>query len=133
MSTKQITSSVRPRAEDIDRYVGVRLRRRRLMLSLTQKQMAELIGITVQQACRYETGRTRVASGSLYPIAHALGVEVGYFFDGMGRGDPADALQEQWLLLEMTHNFNAIPIPRHKEEIVSLARALADPDHCRGP
>ena len=36
----------RSRAQDIDRYVGARMRDRRIMLGLTQQQMAELIGVT---------------------------------------------------------------------------------------
>jgi transcriptional regulator with XRE-family HTH domain len=83
--------------------------------------------------CKYETGRTRVTSGRLYQIAQALGVEADYFFDGMDRDDASGETQQQRLLLELTYNFNAIPISRYKEEIVSLARALADPNDCRGP
>jgi DNA-binding XRE family transcriptional regulator len=63
----------RSRAQDIDRYVGARMRERRIMLGLTQQQMAELIGVTYQQAHKYEKGINRVAAGRLYNIAHALG------------------------------------------------------------
>jgi transcriptional regulator with XRE-family HTH domain len=58
------------------------MRERRVMLGLTQQQMAELIGVTYQQAHKYEKGINRVAAGRLYRIAQALGVEVGYFFEG---------------------------------------------------
>ena len=44
------------------------------MLGLTQHQMAELIGVTYQQAHKYEKGINRVAAGRLYHIAQALGV-----------------------------------------------------------
>ena len=53
------------------------------MLGLTQQQMAELIGVTYQQAHKYEKGINRIAAGRLFTIAQALGVDVGYFFDGM--------------------------------------------------
>ena len=72
----------RSRALDVDRYVSLRIRQRRIMLGLTQQQMAELIGVTYQQAHKYEKGINRVAAGRLYRIAQALGVEVGYFFEG---------------------------------------------------
>ena len=42
-------TSRRARAEDVDRYVGARVRQRRVMLGLTQQQMADLIGVTYQQ------------------------------------------------------------------------------------
>jgi hypothetical protein len=37
------------------------------------------------------------------------------------------------LLLELARNFVAIPVRRHKEEIVSLTRALAEPDNKATP
>ena len=73
----------RPRAQDMDRHVGARMRERRIMLGLTQQQMAELIGVTYQQAHKYEKGVNRIAGGRLYTIAQALGVEVGYFYEGL--------------------------------------------------
>jgi transcriptional regulator with XRE-family HTH domain len=86
MATVMVKSSPKPRAgkaraQDIDRHVGNRMRERRIVLGLTQDQMAELIGVTYQQAHKYEKGINRVASGRLYQIAQALGVEVGYFFE----------------------------------------------------
>jgi transcriptional regulator with XRE-family HTH domain len=59
------------------------MRERRVMLGLTQQQMAELIGVTYQQAHKYEKGINRVAAGRLYSIARALGVEVGYFYEAV--------------------------------------------------
>jgi Helix-turn-helix len=46
----------RARAQDTDRHVGTRMRERRIMVGLTQHQMAELIGVTYQQAHKYEKG-----------------------------------------------------------------------------
>jgi transcriptional regulator with XRE-family HTH domain len=117
----------RSRPQDVDRYVGARIRERRIMLGLTQQQMAELIGITYQQAHKYEKGINRIASGRLYRIAQALGVEIGYFFEGLGR-DSAQAPPQQRLQLELARNVISIPIRKHQEAICSLARALSDPD-----
>ena len=74
----------RSRPQDVDRHLGTRMRERRIMLGLTQQQMAELIGVTYQQAHKYEKGINRIAGGRLYQIAQALGVDVGYFYDGLG-------------------------------------------------
>ena len=38
------------------------------MLGLTQQQMAELIGVTYQQAHKYEKGVNRIAGGRLTPL-----------------------------------------------------------------
>ena len=62
------------RVQDIDRHVGARIRESRIMLGLTQQQLADLIGVTYQQAHKYERGINRVSAGRLFQIARALGV-----------------------------------------------------------
>src|SRR3954452_24781060 len=90
----------RPRAQDTDRHIGARVRERRIALGLTQQQLAELIGTTYQQAHKYEKGVNRVSAGRLHAIARALGVEPGYFFEGLGSGEPPRPTAEQRLLLD---------------------------------
>jgi len=124
----RLPRSSRRRAEAIDRHVAARVRGRRVMLGLTQQQLAELVGITVQQACKYETASSRVAAGRLYHIAQALRTDVGYFFEAMGRTDTLEVTPQQRRLLALARDFVAIRSRRHQEELISLTRALAEPD-----
>jgi transcriptional regulator with XRE-family HTH domain len=73
----------RSRPQDVDRYVGARMRERRIMLGLTQQQMAELIGVTYQQAHKYEKGINRVAAGRLHSIAQSAGSRNRLFLRGI--------------------------------------------------
>jgi transcriptional regulator with XRE-family HTH domain len=116
----------RARAQDVDRHVGARMRERRVMLGLTQQQMAELIGVTYQQAHKYERGINRVAAGRLYSLAQALGVEVGYFYEGLRIGGGFVPSPSQRMVLDLARNFLNIPDPRHREAVATLARALAE-------
>jgi transcriptional regulator with XRE-family HTH domain len=132
MATAMLKSSKRPapgrtRAQDTDRHVDARMRERRMMLGLTQHQMAEVIGVTYQQAHKYENGINRIAAGRLYHVAQALGVEVGYFFEGLGGNIAFEATPQQRLLVGLAHSFIAIPIRKHQDAVCSLARALAEP------
>jgi transcriptional regulator with XRE-family HTH domain len=52
----------------IDDHVGGRIRERRIMLGLTQQQLAEMIGVTYQQAHKYERGINRLSAGRLFDI-----------------------------------------------------------------
>jgi transcriptional regulator with XRE-family HTH domain len=120
----------RSRALDVDRYVSLRIRQRRIMLGLTQQQMAELIGVTYQQAHKYETGINRISAGRLYQIARALGVEISHFFEdvepgsGVTRGQ--ELMPQQRMLLELARNFAAIRSRKHQEALCHLARVLSD-------
>ena len=118
------------RVQDMDRHVGARLRERRIMLGLTQQQLAELIGVTYQQAHKYETGINRISAGRLYQIAQALGVDISYFFEDIDpdrRNKPkaADMMPQQRMLLELARNFASINIRKHQDALCNLARVLA--------
>src|SRR5438445_12896832 len=113
------------RTQDIDRHVGARVRERRIMLGLTQQQLADLIGVTYQQAHKYERGINRVSAGRLYEIAQVLSVPVGYFFDGLQEENTRAVSPRQRMFLELARNFAQIPNERHQEALSQLARVLA--------
>jgi len=115
------------RAQDADRYVGARLRERRIMLGMTQHQLAELVGVTYQQEHKYEKGINRIAAGRLYEMARVLGVEVSHFYEGLQSDRSFAPTTQQRLLLELTRSFVNITNQRHREALATLARALAEP------
>ena len=114
------------REVDVDGYVGGRIRERRVMLGLSQQQMANLIGVTYQQAHKYERGINRISAGRLYEIARVLRVPVSYFLDGLdGNATDDDLSVRQRMCLELARNFTQIPNDRHREALSQLARVLA--------
>jgi transcriptional regulator with XRE-family HTH domain len=116
----------RARPQDVDRYVGARIRERRILLGLTQQQMADLIGVTYQQAHKYEKGINRVAAGRLYRIGRAFGVEVSYFYEGLHAAGSFIPSPSQRMLVDLARNFLNIPDPSHREAVAKLARTLAE-------
>ena len=69
--------------QKINLLLGRRLRSRRRLLGMTQRQVADKVGVRFQQIQKYECGANRVSAGRLWRIAGALDVPVGYFFDGL--------------------------------------------------
>jgi transcriptional regulator with XRE-family HTH domain len=114
------------RAAAMDQHVGARIRERRTMLGLSQQQLAQMIGVTYQQAHKYERGLNRISAGRLYEIASALGVAINWFFEGMVE-EPTlpDLTARQRMCLELARNFAAIDNAKHQEALSHLARALA--------
>lgn len=121
-------ASTRPnaRAGAADRHVGTRIRERRVMLGLSQQQLAQMIGVTYQQAHKYERGLNRISAGRLYEIAQVLSVPVSWFFEGLEIESPIAALTpRQRMCLELARNFAAIDNQKHQEALSQMARALA--------
>lgn len=113
------------RTQDIDRHVGARIRERRIMLGFTQQQLADLIGVTYQQAHKYERGINRVSAGRLFEVAQVLSVPVNYFFDGLTDERGGSISPRERMCLELARNFAQIPNERHQEALSQLARVLA--------
>src|SRR5712671_4145687 len=98
----------------IDDHVGARIRERRIMLGLTQ-----------QQAHKYERGINRVSAGRLFEIARVLNAPITYFYEGLGQDQPRPVTPHQRMLLEIARNFAEIQNEKHQEAVSQLARALA--------
>lgn len=66
-----------------DRHVGQRMRERRVQLGLSLAQLAVALGVTTQQARKYESGQNGIPAGRLASLAALLGVEPAWLFDGL--------------------------------------------------
>ncbi|MEL7214509.1 MAG: helix-turn-helix transcriptional regulator [Pseudomonadota bacterium] len=121
----------------VDVHVGKRVRHRRWMIGMTQQQLGDVVGIKFQQIQKYETGMNRISASRLWDIAHALDVNVSFFFEGLD-GDVAEealselqAAQPQGDLLvdreaqELVRSYYAIP-EEQRRRLFDLARVLSD-------
>jgi transcriptional regulator with XRE-family HTH domain len=66
----------------IDKHVGSRVRMRRMMLGMSQTNLADAFGLTFQQVQKYEKGTNRISASRLQQTAHVLQVPVEFFFEG---------------------------------------------------
>src|SRR5476651_1741439 len=66
-----------------DKHVGARVRMRRMMLGLSQENLANHVGLTFQQIQKYEKGTNRIGAGRLQEFSGILRVPVGFFFEGI--------------------------------------------------
>ena len=83
---------MRKTPDPTDRYVGSRVRMRRMMLGMSQTELAQAVGVTFQQVQKYEKGTNRVSASRLQQMSHVMGVPIPFFFDGsLGRSTPSKA------------------------------------------
>src|SRR6185295_6697928 len=66
----------------VDKYVGSRVRMRRIMLGMSQEKLGEALGLTFQQIQKYEKGTNRVGASRLQQISEILQVPVSFLFEG---------------------------------------------------
>ena len=110
----------------IDQFIGVRIRERRIVLGLSQRDLAESIGLPTQQMiAKYELGKNSVSASLLYEIASALGESVDYFFDGVDQSGPAQLPAHLPMLLNLMRSLGEIKSEALRDAINQLIRALA--------
>lgn len=111
----------------VDLYVGSRLRLRRDLVGMTQKQLAEQVGVKFQQIQKYEAGNNRISASRMWDIAGVLGVPVSFFFDGM-EGQWPDTGEETGFVadnsaIELVRVYRGIP-KMQRQKFLDLARML---------
>lgn len=72
---------------DIDRYVGLQVRKARRARKWTQEKLANDLGITFQQVQKYEKGVNRVSAGRLHQFARVLDRPLTYFYPDVDFGE----------------------------------------------
>ena len=114
------------RALDLDIRIGINIRVRRMMLGLTQQQLAELTGITYQQISKYEKGIHRVYADVILRLAHILAVDVSFFFEGIAAEHvDLSTIYQNRLLKEIVRNFVGMDLQR-QEAFCKVVEALVD-------
>ena len=66
----------------IDKYVGSRVRMRRIKLGMSQEKLGDALGLTFQQIQKYEKGTNRVGASRIQQISEILQVPVSFLFEG---------------------------------------------------
>lgn len=114
----------------VDAHVGERLRQQRLLLGLNQMQLAERIGVSFQQLQKYELGKNRASASRLWEIAQALGVPVGFFFEGLTGSEAQEWASDLHKamnakdMVTLARAYTLMP-EHHRSSVLNLAKSLA--------
>jgi transcriptional regulator with XRE-family HTH domain len=122
----------------VDKYVGSRVRMRRIMLGMSQEKLGEALGLTFQQIQKYEKGTNRVGASRIQQISEILQVPVSFLFeggpsgtanaDGFGEGT-SPAYVSDFLAtsegLALTRAFTRITDAKLRRSIVDLVEQIA--------
>ena len=67
----------------VDRHIAQRIQLRRVMLGMTQSDLAKHCGISFQQIQKYESADNRISASRLFEIGTAMQTPVSFFFVGL--------------------------------------------------
>lgn len=112
----------------VDALVGKRVRARRLMVKMSQQELAKALRITFQQVQKYENGVNRISCSRLSDIARVLRQPVSWFFNENHR-TPKDDLGTMFLAVAHSARLAQAYVgmkDRHKRDlVVRLAETIA--------
>jgi len=122
----------------VDKYVGSRVRMRRIMLGMSQEKLGEALGLTFQQVQKYEKGTNRVGASRIQQISEILQVPVSFLFEGGPSGTVntegfAEAASPAYVSdflataegLALTRAFTRITDAKLRRSIVELVEQIA--------
>nr|WP_015060452.1 helix-turn-helix transcriptional regulator [Bartonella sp. TT0105]ADU85831.1 transcriptional regulator [Bartonella sp. TT0105] len=106
-----------------DLSVGKKIRLRREMLKMSQKQLGELLGVTFQQIQKYEKATNRIGAGRLQEIADIFNVDISFFYTDISKEkkfphpyDEGISSKEEYFLLKGFRQLN----PKKQKAILWL-------------
>jgi transcriptional regulator with XRE-family HTH domain len=119
--------------------VGAKVRERRILLGMSQRQLADAIGLTFQQVQKYENGTNRIDAARLAALSQALNVPPQRLFHDLGHTGiikaptlPADIDESDELArretLTLVRAFNRIKDPEKRFRLIELVQAVGDGD-----
>lgn len=130
-------SGSKGKADYIDSHVGKRLKRRRILLGMSQQDLGDAVKVSIQQIQKYEKATNRIASGKLFSLAQLLQVPVTYFFDqddeqtNLGFAEEQAAFEtnesqaSERELITLVRSFNDMKDINLRKKVLDLVRTLS--------
>jgi len=78
---------------DTDKIIAKRIKLRRIMLGMSQSDLAKLCNISFQQIQKYEASVNKISSSRLFRISMVLNVPFEFFFDNTNKFYKSESLE----------------------------------------
>ena len=119
MADENDINYVKSRVDSIDEHVSKQIRQRRLLLGISQQDVAKGLGLSIQQIQKYEAGDNRLSSSRLYQIARSLKTSVDQLFNGLENNNTSN-LAEEKISFDHENNENIYGEGISERELVNL-------------
>ena len=119
----------------VDMHVGSRVRMRRLMLRISQEELADALDLSFQQVQKYEKGMNCIGASRLEHISRFLQVPIAFFFEGASGASATSKEDARSLVLmddfvssseglRLVQSFTQIEDADVRRRIVDLVQAI---------
>ena len=75
---------------EVDKHIAQRLQLRRVMLGMSQSDLAKKCGLSFQQIQKYESANNRIPAARLFDLGRAMETSVAFFFLGLPGNFPVE-------------------------------------------
>ena len=117
----------------VDIHVGSVLRQLRLGAEYSQARLAEMIGVSLGQIQKYETGTNRIGASRLFALSQIFMVSTDKFFEGLfdvPANNEKPLLSTQFFehprATKLATAFLKIKNPKWENDIIALCRSLSN-------
>ena len=124
-------------ARSNDSLIGQRLKELRKQKSMTQKDLANAIGVSAQQIQKYEKGQDRISFSRIYELSQYMNISIESFalfttnkntlsdnnqspIEGLVNGDISEAEKNEILSI-----FTSIKAPTIRKDLLKLIKSMA--------
>lgn len=109
----------------VDQHVGRRVQLRRVMMGMSQKDLANVCGVTFQQIQKYETADNRISVSRLFDLSTALQTPISFFFRGLPGNIPEETRANR--SLRVTDQSDDDPLGKNETlELINMYWKLPD-------
>jgi len=106
----------------INKKIGEKLKTKRIMLGLSQKDLALKLNVTFQQVQKYEKGKNKISAGTLYKLSNIFNIPMISFFGEEDKSEENNLTNR--MVLEIVKNCNKLQ-PNILEKISDLIREVS--------
>lgn len=124
----------------VDEHIGQRIQLRRMMMGMSQKDLAQKCGVTFQQIQKYERAGNRISAARLFELSTLLETPMSFFFWGLPGNLPEETRSTRSIhvseptsddplakneTLELINLYWRLPTDEMRETIMRLIKSLS--------
>jgi transcriptional regulator with XRE-family HTH domain len=111
----------------IDIHIGQKLRETRIVRKMSQEQVGELIGVSLQQVQKYEICANRISASKLYEFTKIFNVSISSFFEDCVTDRDLETTQPELEEIDnLVFSFNKINDTQIRADIVKLVNSISN-------